>query len=358
MGTSPAGREKGGYGVKLGQSAPRPLEKCSVFRELAEKREIYPPPAVYPHYARMTHLRGHDWRVPPEEGEREVGSLWARVGRVEDAVLRVVEDVRRDPGFVILAGLAALLGVLQGRALRAERWNRRLARKREMLGSEALRMNMCDRLGGVAALEAWEVRAKARLAGVGRNKAGLVNGDCTREGDPAACTAHLRRDDGREESDREESNEDATPSLHPSPSPRRRPGSPEGVEHRVIKEFALPRLPRAGGRRRRKGGRRGAARHETPSAGWPCEVMPERFRREWWEVPERGRGGDGGQATFRKRTPNRHIAHRSKFPENARGVYPGPPTSEGLGKIADVGGPRSSPGTCYLQGGGCGRGPP
>ena len=233
--------------------------------------------------------------------ERDVAPLWARMGVLEDAVLEVVGDERRDPFFKLLAALVAMIAALQRRILREERWNRRLARKRYMLGGEAMRMNMCDRLGGVGALERWEARARARLAG-----AGLAGGGDSQEGGPTSSAGTWEEGVWKKK--------------------REVPGK------EVAREFALPRLPSAGVRRRRRGGVRSPARHETPIAVWPCEVMPERFRREWWRRPRLGQD-----------------TRRHTFPERRAAAYPGPPTGEPIADTADVGGPGLNPGTCERE---------
>jgi len=195
-----------------------------------------------------------DWCEPPTDEDRDVAPLLAKMERVEGLALRVVEDESGDPGFTLLAMIVGWIAVLQQRICAAERWNRRAARKKEMLGSEGLRMNMCDRLGGVGALERWERRARVALS------------FSSQAGDPAAAQRAHRRDDGKRDNH-----------TTPTPSPRRMPGSPEGV-----REFALARLPGRGVRRVTKRTLRAAPRYETPIPVWPCEVMPERFAREWW----------------------------------------------------------------------------
>ena len=281
------------------------MEECCAFRGLWEKQEIYPPLPCRPYAPRMT-----DWKTPPDMQERDVASLWARMDVLEDAVLRVVDDEQRDPLFKILTALVTIMAVLQRRILRDERWNRRCARKREMLGlgadgrptgaSEAMRMNMCDRMGGVGALERWQDRARARLEG-----AGLADGGGSDDGGPASSAGTWKG--GRE------------------PEEGR-----QAPERKTVQEFALPRLPSAGGRRRRRGGARSPARHETPIAVWPCEVMPERFRREWWEEAEptayRQRNTTrhtSSRHAFNGHVPGKHKPHRGKFPKNRSAIYPG-----------------------------------
>ena len=172
--------------------------------------------------------------------------------------MRVVEDERNDPCYKLLSLIVGWMAILQRRIGVAERWNRRAARKKAMLSSEALRMNMCDRLGGVGALERWEERARLALLSSRRAR------------DPAAAQRAHRRDDGKEGK-----------RANPTPSSKRRPGSSESVE------FALARMPGRGVRRVTKRIVRAAPRHETPIPVWPCEVMPERFAREWWREGER-----------------------------------------------------------------------
>ena len=294
------GRVGSGEGV-LGQfgdiSAPWVREECCAFRGLRNKREINPPPARVPYACRMT-----DWKAPPQQGERDTEALWARMGVLEDAVLRVVDDERRDPLFRVLAALAAMMATLQRRILRDERWNRRVRRKAHMLDGEAMRMNMCDRLGGEGPLQRWQDKAQARF-----EKLRLADGGGSDDGGPASSAGTWKG--GRE------------------PEEGR-----QAPEREAVREFALPRLPSVGGRRRRRGGVRSPVRFETPIAVWPCEVMPERFRQEWWKTTRPLQQGQ-------RHTSNRRKPHRRKFPENSRGVYPGPLTSESLGKIADVGGP-------------------
>jgi len=225
--------------------------------------------------------RMSNWKTPPETEGEDTAPLFAKMERVEGLALRVVEDESRDAGFSLLSLIVGWMAVLQKRIGVAERWNRRAKRKREMLASEALRMNMCDRLGGIRALERWEVRAKLALS------------FSRQAGDPAAAQRAHRRNDGKKESQ-----------TNPAPSPRRRPGSQEGV-----REFALARLPGRGVRRVTTRIVRAAPKHETPIPVWPCEVMPERFAREWWKAePE-------GQSRSNKNT--------DVFPENRSAVYPG-----------------------------------
>jgi len=215
------------------------------------------------------------WKTPPTHEDHDTAPLFAKMERVEGLALRAVED-EGDVSFSLLSLIVGWMAILQKRIGVAERWNRRAARKREMLASEALRMNMCDRLGGVEALERWEERARQALSS-------------TRQaGDPG-----LRRDDGFNQE-----------SPTPTPSPRRKPGSPEGV-----REFALARLPGRGVRRVAARFVLAALKHETPIPVWPCEVMPERFKREWWKGAPEGQG---------KRNKN-----TDAFPKNRSAVYPG-----------------------------------
>jgi len=237
-----------------------------------------------------------NWKTPPEETTEDTAPLFAKMERVEGLALRVVEDERGDPSFNLLSLIVGWMAILQKRIGVAERRARRVKRKREMLASEALRMNMCDRLGGVGALERWERRAKLALS-------------FTRQaGDPAAAQRAYRRDDGKDgqhcragssaTSDRRSDVPFGTAS-----SPQRRPGSPSEV-----REFALARLPGRGVRRVTTRIVRAAPKYETPIPVWPCEVMPERFDREWWrEAPE---------------AQSKTNTCKDAFPENRSAVYP------------------------------------
>ena len=349
MHSCPAEAGKVGVWRLRGISAPDLSGKHWCLNDLQFFRKIYPPPALRPYASRMT-----DWRTPPTEGFRDTASLLARMEGLEARALEIAGDEARDPGFLVIAALVKMMLALQGVIHAAERWNRRLARKREMLAGKALRMNMCDRLGGVGALERWEAWARERLAG-----AGLADRGSTRDGDSG-----MRRDDGegeglegegREgeglEGEREDNGRTSLP--HHISSPRRRravqaAGSFESGERGLVREFALPRLPHAGMQRRRKpGGARAPARHETPIAVWPCEVMPERFAREWWRTP----GPRHGAGKHRTHTPesNRHKPARS-----TRDL----PHLRAKAGAAKVGGPGSNMGTNH---GGCcerGRAPP
>jgi len=238
--------------------------------------------------------RMSSWKTPPEETTEDTAPLFAKMARVEGLALRVVDDERGDPSFNLLSLIVGWIAILQKRIGVAERWNRRAARKREMLGSEALRMNMCDRLGGVGALERWEERAK------------LAQSQHCRAG--SSATSDRRSD---------------VP-FGTAPSPQRRPGSPEGV-----REFALPRMPSAGTRKVTTRSVRAAARYETPIPVWPCEVMPERFAREWWkEAPEKAHSKED----------------RDAFPEFAGGKYPGSREGEPDGYGARARDPGLNPG--------------
>jgi len=263
------------------------------------------------------------WKTPPEETTEDTAPLFAKMARVEGLALRVVEDERNDPGYKLLSLIVGWMAILQKRIGVAERWNRRAARKKAMLASEALRMNMCDRLGGVGALERWEVRARLALS-------------FTRQaGDPG-----LRRDDSRKEKQ-----------TTPAPSPRRRPGSPSGVL-----EFTLARLPGNGVRKVATRIVRAAPRHETPIPVWPCEVMPERFEREWWrEAPEAQSKTNTCKDAFPENRSAVYSGSREGEPDRygARARDPGSnPGMRGSGeKCFDVGGPvaaqrHSSAGAC------------
>jgi len=179
-----------------------------------------------------------------------------------------------DPSFNLLSLIVGWIAILQKRIGVAERWNRRAARKREMLSSEALRMNMCDRLGGVGALERWEERAK------------LAQSQHCRAG--SSATSDRRSD---------------VP-FGTAPSPRQTPEAPP-----VAREFALARLPERGVRKITTRIVRAGSKYETPIPVWPCEVMPERFAREWW-----------------KAAPNTHSKtnkNTDAFPEFREAKYPG-----------------------------------
>jgi len=240
-----------------------------------------------------------DLKTPPTHEDHDTAPLFAKMERVEGLALRVVED-EGDAGFGLLSLIVGWMAILQRRIGVTERWNRRAKRKREMLASEALRMNMCDRLGGVEALERWEERARLALS-FGKQA-----------GDPG-----FRRDDGKDgqhcrAGSSATSDRRSDVPFGTAPSPRRKPGSPSGV-----REFALARLPGRGVRRVTTRIVRAAPRYETPIPVWPCEVMPERFEREWWrEAPE-------GQSQTNKNT--------DAFPEFGSAKYPG----------AGEGGPKS-----------------
>jgi|GEM_PF-866975 len=297
-----------------------------------------------PYAGRMT-----NWKTPPEEKAEDTAPLFAKMARVEGLALTVVEDEVGDASFKLLSLIVGWMATLQKRIGVAERWARRAQRKKAMLASEALRINMCDRLGGVGALERWEARAKLALS------------FSRQAGDPAAAQRAHRRDDGKDgqhcragsfaTSDRRSDVPFGT-----APSPQRRPGSPEGV-----REFALARLPGRGVRKVTTRIVRAAPKHETPILVWPCEVMPERFAREWWleAAPE-------GRSQTNKNT--------DAFPESAAGKYPGSREEEtdgyglkaldpaaaqrgtrpGIRSIgesgSDVGGPGLNPGTYVLPG--------
>jgi len=207
-----------------------------------------------------------DWKTPPTVEHHDTAPLFAKMERVEGLALRVVED-EGDAGFGLLSLIVGWIAVLQKRIGVAERWNRRSARKKAMLGSEALRMNMCDRLGGMGALERWEERAK------------LAKSQHCRAG--SSATSDRRSD---------------VP-FGTAPSPQRTPGSPEGV-----REFALPRMLGRGVRKVTKRIVRAAPKFETPIPVWPCEVMPERFVREWWREGEAS-GGEGHQFAASRQGP-------------------------------------------------------
>ena len=106
-------------------------------------------------------------------------------------------------------------------------------------------MNMCDRLGGVGALERWEERARERFV------------------------TEVRRDGSRSRINRDtvfrESGKGAV-----------------GRKDLKMREFALPRMPGRGVRKVTTRIVRAAPKHEMPIPVWPCEVLPERFDREWW----------------------------------------------------------------------------
>jgi len=266
-------------------------------------------------------LRISSWKTPREEKTEDTAPLFAKMARVEGLALRVVEDERNDPGFRLLSLIVGWMAILQRRIGVAERWARRAARKREMLASEALRMKMCDRLGGVGALERWEERAKLALT------------FSRQAGDPAAAQRAYRRDDGKKENQ-----------TNATSSPRQKPGSPDGV-----REFALARLPGCGVRRVATRNVRAAPRHETPIPVWPCEVMPERFAREWWKAAPEG--------------PSQTNKNTDAFPEFGSAKYPGageggpdgngardrlpglnPGRRGSVRRGLDVGGPGSRPG--------------
>jgi len=249
--------------------------------------------------------------------------------RLEALSLEVVDDAEGDPGFVLLDRLVGWMVALQGFILCSERWNRRVQRKRAVLGDGEARGKLGGGLGGGGALERGEVRARERWreAREGMRKAPASARD---EGDPG-----LRRDDGKSKDDDNEHHASA------SSSSRRRPGSPEG--ERKPSEFMLARLPsrtKAKRHTRRSVGR-SAARYETPIPVWPCEVMPERFVREWWKEAK-PRGARSRQET------------KSKFPEGRVAGYPGPPDGEAGGRhrtsSRNDGGPASSAGTSALPG--------
>ena len=216
-----------------------------------------------------------DLKTPPTHEDHDTAPLFAKMERVEGLALRVVED-EGDAGFGLLSLIVGWMAILQKRIGVAERWARRAKRKRELLASEALRMNMCDRLGGVEALERWEERARVALAQSQHCRAG------------SSATSDRRSD---------------VPCGTAS-SPQRRPGSPEGV-----REFALARLPSAGTRKVTTRSVRAAPRYETPIPVWPCEVMPERFEREWWKAAPEGQ--------------SKTNTCEDAFPENRSAVYPG-----------------------------------
>jgi len=240
-----------------------------------------------------------------------------------------------DPLFKLLGLLVGWIAILQKRIGVAERWNRRAARKREMLASEALRMNMCDRLGGAEALERWEARAKLALL-------------FTRQaGDPAAAQRAHRRDDGKDGQHYRAGSSATSDRRSDVPfgtawSPQRRPGSPSKVQ-----EFALARLPGRGVRRVMTRIVRAAPRYETPIPVWPCEVMPERFAREWWRETPEGQGkrnkntdafpefGSAKYAGSREAGPDGYGA-RARDP----GLNPGMRAGSEYG--SDVGGPAAA----------------
>jgi len=257
------------------------------------------------------------WKTPPPVEHHDTAPLFAKIERVEGLALRVVED-EGDAGFSLLSLIVGWMAILQRRIGVAERWNRRAARKKAMLGSEALRMNMCDRLGGVGALERWERRAKLALT------------YSRQAGDPAAAQRAYRRDDGKDgqhcragsfaTSDRRSDVPFGT-----TPSPQRRPGSPEGVQ-----EFSLARLPGRGVRKVTTRIVRAAPRYETPIPVWPCEVMPERFAREWWTAAP---------------TPESETSkYEDAFPEFGSAKYPGPREEEHESYGSSARDPGSNPG--------------
>jgi len=237
-------------------------------------------------------FRMRTWKTSPEETTEDTAPLFAKMARVEGLALRVVEDERGDPSFNLLSLIVGWMAILQKRIGVAERRNRRSARKKAMLSSEALRMNMCDRLGGVEALERWEERARLALA--------LAKSQHCRAG--SSATSDRRSD---------------VP-FGTAPSPQRTPGSPSKA-----REFALARLPGRGMRKVKTQILRASPRYETPIPVWPCEVMPERFAREWWTTPK----------------PRPSSAAR-KFPASE----PGSPSGLKRADTRNVGGPVSSAG--------------
>jgi len=250
------------------------------------------------------------WKAPPKADVHDTAPLFAKMERVEGLALRVVED-EGDAGFGLLSLIVGWMAILQKRILVAERWNRRAARKKAMLGSEALRMNMCDRLGGVGALERWE--AKARVA--------LAQGQHCRAGSSAT-------------SDRRSDLPFGTAS-----SPQRTPGSPSKA-----REFALARLPGRGMRKVKTQILRASPRYEAPIPVWPCEVMPERFVREWWRASPKAQ-------TETNKTKN-------AFPEFDFAKYPGSREGGPDGNGARARGPGLNPGMrCNRKSGLDGGGP-
>ena len=247
-----------------------------------------------------------------------------------------------DPSFKLLNLIVGWMAILQKRIGVAERWARREARKKTMLASEALRMNMCDRLGGVEALERWEARAKLALS------------FSRRAGDPAAAQRAHRRDDSKDgqhcrAGSSAKSDRRSDVPFGTAPSPQRRPGSPEGV-----REFALARLPGRGVRRVTTRIVRAAPSYETPIPVWPCEVMPERFAREWWTAtPEVQTETNKPKNAFpefdsAKYPGSREEEHKS-YGSSARdpGLNPGMRVKRERG--FDVGGPGSRPGAVVAQ---------
>jgi len=238
--------------------------------------------------------------------------------------LRVVEDESGDAGFSLLSLIVGWMAILQRRIGVAERWNRRAARKREMLASEALRMNMCDRLGGIGALEAWEERARLALS-YGKQA-----------GDPV-----IRRGDGNSLGGEASSPRTARCVAGGTPSEE---------------EFALPRTPGRGARRMSTRIVRAAWKHETPIPVWPCEVMPERFAREWW--PERAPAQtkpdfekqelafpELGGAEYPESRDEEHESYGSKDRDPAAAQRDTSPGMRAGGEHGfDVGGPASSAG--------------
>ena len=265
------------------------------------------------------------WKTPPETESENTAPLFAKMARVEGLALAVVEDEVRDPSFKLLSLIVGWMAVLQRRIGVAERWNRRSARKKAMLSSEALRMNMCDRLGGVGALERWEARAKVALA--------LAKSQHCRAG--SSATSDRRSD---------------VP-FGTAPSPQRTPGSPDGV-----REFALAKLPGRGIRKVTTRIVRAAPKHETPIPVWPCEVMPERFAREWWRAAPEGQSRSNKNTdAFPEFGSDKYPGSREGGPDgnSARardpGLHPGMRAGNDYG--SDVGGPAAAkrdanPGTC------------
>ena len=246
--------------------------------------------------------------------------MLAKMERLEGMAVRVVEDEVGDADFSLLSLIASWMLVLETRIVAALQWNRRCARKREVLENDGLRRELTDTLGGMDALEAWEERA------------GLALTSSRQAGDPG-----LRWDDGDGQGE---------PDPRPLASSRRRPGSPSE------REFALARMPGRGARRmgaRRVGaGRvgarrtRGPKRYETPISIWPCELMPERFARKWWTT-------EGSPNPTQ--SENRAKRDLTEEPERQRpNEFSGARSPETISGRATGGGPALNAGVCVLPG--------